>query len=236
MIPNILASVAGDPKVGKTHFAMTFPEPIALFSLDMGAEYVRKTRFPDKDIDIFEFPMPLADTLTLKTGDFSKMWGELRQKIYDAIAWKNKKYKTIVVDTGSALWEVIRYAYNEEEGRAIGEGGRARTYGEPNARAYGIIQQAKIAGVNYVVLHYLKDRWEKDENTGMKELDGWRRTEGMVDVVLKMQKKSKLLPSNVRKTVFYTEIVGTRFGDNLDGVVLEMATYDDLVAVLGVEV
>lgn len=139
------------------------------------------------------------------------------------------------MDTGSALWEVIRYAYSEEQGKAVGESGRARTYGEPNARAYGIIQQAKLAGVNYVTLHYLKDRWVDDKNTGERELDGWRRTEGMVDVVLEMRKETKKSPKGDRQTVFYTKIKDTRFGDNLDGVELEMATYDELMAlILGV--
>ena len=230
--PNIICSIAAPPKRGKTYLAMTFPEPIAFFSLDMGAGPI-KAKFPEKDIDVFEFPMPLVDSLDKKTTDtFLPVWKELRDSIYNAIAWKKKEYKTIVIDPNSILWEIIRYAYNEEEERALGSGGKARNYGEPNARMSGIFQQAKLAGVNLVVTNYLKDKWVDDVDTGKQILDGWRRTEGAVDIVLEMRKETKATSKGEKKTIFYTTIKDNRYEPDLDGLELEMATYDDLLAVL----
>jgi len=231
--PNILVSISAPPKSGKTHMAMTFPEPIALFSLDFGAQPVR-AKFPNKEIDIFEHPMPLYDSLEKVTSDFQPMWEELRDGIYDAFAWKKKQYQTIVIDTGTALWEVIRYAYNEEEGKALGATGRARNYGEPNARAYGIFQRAKLAGINLVVINHLKDKWVDDKATGEQILDGWRRTEGIVDVVTTMHKDYKTVGDG-REAVFHLDIVSNRFDPNIDGFSLENPTYDDLLLALGVE-
>ena len=63
LAPNILASISAKPKSGKTHLSFTFPEPIKVFSFDLGADYVR-TKFPDKQIDIKSFVLPVIESET----------------------------------------------------------------------------------------------------------------------------------------------------------------------------
>ena len=60
-VPNLLVSLTAPPKSGKTHLALTFPEPIKVYAFDTGVDYVRETSFADKDIDIFHVELPFAD-------------------------------------------------------------------------------------------------------------------------------------------------------------------------------
>ncbi|GAG82715.1 unnamed protein product [marine sediment metagenome] len=222
--PNLTCAIVGMPKSGKTHLALTFPDPIKVYSFDLGCQIVAE-KFPDKVIDIVEYPMPIVDTLGLTSAGFLDLWKQVRDDI--KATTEKGEYKTLVIDTASALWEIIRYAFNEEEGRAIGEGGKARRYGEPNARMYGIITRAQVSGMNLVLTNYLKDRWANDVNTGEKELDGWRRTEGLVDVVLLTERVMRKTP------MISTTMKDCRFSLDLCGYQKDNFCYNDLAALLG---
>lgn len=225
--PNIVFVVEAEPKSGKTHWACTCPEPIFLLSLDLGAKPIVE-KFPDKKIVVKEMPMPLFDSLSATDLGFDKFWREVKQAVYEAV--DSGEYKTIVIDTGTALWEIIRYGYNEEEGKAVGASSKARSYGEPNARMYGIITKCQLAGVNLVLLHYITDVYENDQATGKKKLDGWRRTEGLADVVL-VNRKERI--KGKTGSTFVTTIKDCRFDHTLDGTDIDMATYDDIITLLG---
>ena len=228
--PNLIVSISGLPKSGKTHLAFTFPDPIRVFSFDRGYKEVR-AKFPNKQIDCAEYDLPIVDSLELRDTGFPEIWKRIRDDIREAIS--GGVYKTIVIDTASSLWEIIRYAFNESENRAIGTGGKARNYGEPNARMSSIFARAQLAGINLVLIQYLKDRWVSDENTGEKELDGWRRTEGLADVVLEIRQGTQLIKGKT-KNANITLIKGNRYDRDLNGQELTDATYQDLLAVLGV--
>lgn len=58
--PNLVFSVTGDAKSGKTHFAYTFPEPIKVFSFNRGSIFVIR-KFPMKQIDVEYYPLPVID-------------------------------------------------------------------------------------------------------------------------------------------------------------------------------
>ena len=226
-VPNLMVSISGEPKSGKSHLACSFPGPILVVSFDLGAKFLL-SKFKDKAIDLKEMPMPIYDSLDAKGVGFDKFWREVRYAIYTGV--DSNKYQTIVIDTASALWEIIRYGYNEEEGKAVGASGKARTYGEPNARMYGVITKIQISGVNLVLVNYLKDRYENDQNTGKKELDGWKKTEGLVDLVLLNRK----IPNPTGAgSVFKTLIKDYRFDHTIDGTELEMTDYDELITILG---
>lgn len=224
----IVCAIEGNPKTGKTHLSLTFPDPIKVFSFDAGCKIVA-AKFPDKAIDIEEYSLPIIDSLGTKDAGFEDLWKKVKADIEKAVA--SGEYKTIVIDTGTHLWEIIRYAWNEENDKAVGAGGKARTYGEPNARMYGIVMRAQVAGVNLVITHHLKDRWVKDENTGEKELDGWRRTEGLADVVLLTERVQRTIKDK-EQAVIQTTLKECRFGLALCGYQQDMMTYEDLAAIL----
>ena len=220
LTPNILVSVSGRPKCGKTHFAMTFPDPIKLFSFDLGAKLVR-AKFPDKQIDIVDYPLPVVDSLSGENPWAEPFWKQIRDDIYGAI--DSGEYQTIAVDPCSVVWDVCRFSCAEESNRA--KLGKARDYGEPNARMRGFFLKAALAGVNLVVTSYLKDEYKNDLPTGNQILDGWKHTISLVDLHLTLERVGKKNKATIEDS---------RFGFSLIGHTFDLPTYDDLAVLLAI--
>ena len=217
MIPHIMVSAMAMPKHGKTHFAMTFPDPIAVFSFDMGADFVRG-KFPDKKIDIFKYSIPLE-----YSGGVHPWAKDLYYKIKDEyIAAVTKGgYKTVVLDPATVLWEIVRHGYAVEEGI---KGIKEYRYEEPNSRMTGFLMQPLLVGVNLVTLSHLKSVYVNDANTGEKDLDGFKRTNNIADIVMLLERRSR---------EFFATIMDCRFDPLLNDEELQSPSYDDLIALLG---
>lgn len=236
MIPNLIVSVAGVPKSGKSHLALTFPEPVVIFSFDIGIEPVLK-HFPDKQIKVVTYPVPIVDSVKALG-----MQKELRG-IWDTFVsdyrkqTENKDVQTLVIDTATAVYEIARVARAAELGQ---ENLLQFQYGDVYARMKSLIQRPRIAGQNLVLTHYLRDRYVNDMNTGEKELDGWRHTEGEVDIVLRVRKEVRKLPKGERAVFFVATLTDNRYDPTADGTEFEYRAgepsnfYEDLAAVLGV--
>jgi len=217
--PNILVSISGKPKSGKTHFIMTFPPPIKLFSFDLGAKIVR-AKFPDKQVDIVEYELPVVDSLSGETPWAEPFWLQVREDIYAAI--DSGDYKTVAIDPFSVVWDICRFSFAEEGNR--NKLGKARDYGEPNARVRGFFLRAALAGVNLVATSYLKDEYKEDKPTGNLILDGWKHTIGMVDIHMTLERVGRKNTATIEDSRFGFELIGHKF---------DMPTYDDLSILLG---
>ncbi len=232
--PNLLVSIAGSPKTGKTHLAFTFPEPIKVFSFDFGARLVA-SKFKGKQIDIVEYPLPIMDTLSSKpyADELEKMAKQVRKDIAEAI--DSGEYKTVVIDTLAALWEIIRLAAAAEENRD--KLGRARDYGEVNVQVKSIFTRAALHGVNLVVISYLKDKYVDDKPTGSTVIDGWKHTEGAADICLQTRRESRSVKGDdgkfAKKNVVVTTVTDSRF-DLDSGQEYDMLDYETLAALLGI--
>lgn len=224
--PNLIVAVSSPPKIGKTHFALTFPKPLKIFSFDLGFKPVL-AKFEGQNIDVEEYPLPIIDTMRPKPYA-NAIWEKFKKDYQDAVG----KYETLVVDTSTALYEICRHALRERLGQ---KEILQHQYGEVYANMSGIIMRPIVAGVNLVLTHHLKPIWVDDKDTGEYKLDGYTRTEGLVDVVLRMRREAKIIDGKKRKVVI-TTITDTRYDDEdltLSGQELENATYNDLIAVLG---
>lgn len=230
--PNLIVSIASPPKIGKTHLALTFPKPLKIFSFDLGLKPVL-AKFEGQDIDATEYPLPIIDTMRPKPYA-NDIWEKFKKDYQEAV----EKYQTLVIDTSTALYEICRHALRERlEQKEILQ----HQYGEVYANMSGIIMRPIVAGVNLVLTHHLKEQWINGENTGQLQLDGYRRTEGLVDLVLLLRRESRTIKDAKGKDkkvkVVITTIKDTRYDDealSLSGRELENATFEDLVAVLGV--
>lgn len=257
IIPNIIINIEGQPGTGKTHLALTFPAPILLFSFDIGYRRVMR-HFPGLDIDIKEYPIPIIDTMKPKPfarrfwnqfyGDVSAANGNVpvddapiggketavevaeRKIIHEErVRLAERKFKTIIVDTGTTLYEIARFARQEELGRPI----VPYEYGEIYARLRSVVMQSFYSGTNFVVVHHLKDRYVDDKNTGELETAGYGGLKAIVDTSLRMTTRlgkgeaSNVVVSTFEKCGYDVFLVGKE---------LENATYDDLIAAMGLEV
>jgi len=226
--PNIVAAISGEPKTGKSHLGLTFPDPMVVFSFDIGLEPVR-AKFPEKKIEVKTYPMPFIDSV--KGTGFQK---ELKE-IWDTF---NKDYKatvedtdvaTIMVDTWTAVYEVARIARAKELGQ---ENLLQFQYGDVYARMRSLIQRPRMAGQNLILTTYMRDKYVKDQSTGEKEADGWKGTMSEADIILWTRRTTKPAPGGKKKTTIITTIKDNRYELDLNELEFENLTYKDLMDLL----
>lgn len=227
MVPNLIVSIAGLPKAGKTHLALTFPAPMVVFSFDLGFEIVR-AKFAGKEINVKTYSIPILESSHPKPYA-QPIWQEF-VKDYKKAIW-DKEIKTVVVDPATTVWELDRHAYTEELGQ---KQLLPVQYSEPNARMSALLTEPRISGVNLVLTHYLRDIYVNDKATGELELDGFKRTEGLVDLVLHLQREQRPAKGGGKENFIRTIVKDNRYDLALNGMDFENGSYDDLIALLGV--
>ena len=100
----LVASVSGREKVGKTHFALTAPDPIFFINIDIGAEGVLdKFQAEGKKIYLYDVRVPR----TAPKDYYVPMWESLK-KVFEKACQVGAG--SIVVDTASEVWELARLA------------------------------------------------------------------------------------------------------------------------------
>lgn len=230
LVPNILVSISGLPKSGKTHLAMTFPEPIKVFSFDLGADFVR-TKFPDKKIDVQNFVLPIVESgnETWALPVWERFYAEFKKVA------ESGEYQTVVLDTASAVESTLRQAILEElqQDKPGKQKLATNEYVARNLRMAAIFARARTLGINLVTIQYLREQWirrpgsDKADPTGELIIDGWNQTEGQADVNIEMETKVK-----AGKTVMIATIKSNRFDRDFNGKQYEDTTYDEVIAVL----
>jgi hypothetical protein len=217
------------PKSGKTFLALSFPKPLIIFSLDIGIERVLRNLTPEEQaqITVKTYNIPIVDTMRPQPYA-QKFWREMTKDYEDAL--KLGTYKTIVVDTGTLLYELARHAYAEELGI---KNLMPVMYGEVYTRLSALILKARLAGMNVVWTHYLREKYIDDKNTGELEMDGYKRAEGIVDMVITMQCVTKKVGSKVDNRIVAT-VDKCGFDFKLNGTEIENCKYKDIIDLLGV--
>ncbi len=228
--PNLSVAISGDAKTGKSHLALSFPAPLVVYSFDIGLEPIL-TNFKGKDIEVIAYPLPIVETVRavgLKQ-DIAKIW----QTFNDSFKAKteDRRVKTIVVDTATALYEICRIGRTGELGRELDP----VEYGDVFLRMKALIQRARIAGQNLVLTHYLKEIYGDDRRpSGEVKLDGWKGTESEVDVALRTRLDSRM-EKGKRLNFVATTIFRSRYdGLRTTGIEIENMDYEKLCIVLGV--
>jgi len=230
MIPNVLMSISGLPKTGKTYLSMTFPEPIKIYSFDGGADYV-KTKFPNKDIEIVNFTLPIIES-TEDTWALP-VWEEFYQQFRADV--ESGQYQTLVLDTATAVESTLRQAILEEfqEDKPNKKKLATNEYVARNLRMTALFGRARNNGVNLVTIQYLREQWvkrpgsDKAEPTGLLVVDGWNQTEGFADINVEMTTKEK-----ANKTVMVAMIKSNRFEREMNNKTFEDTNFDEIVALL----
>lgn len=223
LVPNLLVSITGKPKSGKTHLACTFAAPIKIYSFDLGAKYVAN-KFKDKQIDVLEFDLPIIETTDSQDHYATPVWKAFETE-YNKDTESNV-YKTLVLDTATAVWSFCRQAITEEKNR---KKLLEIEYAKPNLKMSSLFAKARVGGKNLVTIQYLRDQYIKGEATGEKELDGWKYTESQSDLILEISRVTA-----GEHTVMKTLIKDNRFDRNINGKVLVDTDYEELVALMGV--
>ena len=218
-------AIKGDPKTGKTHLALTGPAPIALFSFDRGTKRVLP-KFKDKEIELFTYDIPLLETSGKNKTFALKIWNKFIDDYH--YVCQSETFRTVIIDTATMLYEICRFAFREE----TGQGNIIKVqYEEVYARMSGVLMAQQYYDFNLISTYHLKDEYKGGESTGNQALDGYKRTEGLVDVVLETRVGRNVTAKGSENSVIAT-ITDCGFDLRLNGTELTNPTFDDIAAVM----
>ena len=163
MAPRITLSIWGRPKVGKTWFALTFPDPIAFLEVgESGSEHLLG-KFADKKIHHLNLQLK---NLTPTSADHEALLRTFETEFLKAVH-PESGYKTLVIDSASKLWLSVRTVKVEEQARE-----KARTstkkmltdYELANIYFEQIVHLARQKpDLNIVLVHRDREIWEGEE-------------------------------------------------------------------------
>jgi hypothetical protein len=209
----MIVGIWGDDKTCKSTLALSFPKPIAAMELDIGGlerairndtRYGYKAMVKSGDIILqyknvkgithdLKYVMPYqAGDLDLATSTIkvNKRITGVKELWYRflgnyIVLLEDPKIKSILIDTGTLLWEMDATSFLQEVQEKNPDKPRssllAIEYREPNIRMRAIIYQAKARGKNLILTHHSRDEYGAqlvkgemvEAKTGKKERSGW---------------------------------------------------------------
>lgn len=205
--PRLILSVESREKEGKTHFSFTAPDPIAYMSIDAGDEGVIQ-KFPDKVIlpADYEFRVPSnvnREDAVKATDAIRADWEKFTRDYRVAL----KAARTVVWDTASEVWEMMRIA-------RLGKLDKIEPfkYGPVNSEFREMIRLAYQSNTNLILLHKTADEWSSEGKTGKD------KRKGMSEVGFLAQASVRLRHIKAKRNKDGSVIEGTehRYMDILD--------------------
>jgi len=166
--PRLIMSVSALDKEGKSHFALTAPSRIAYFNVDIGLEGV-VNKFKGKDIMVYDM------TVQEEWDAAKREWNEFVQAYYAVL--EDPKVRTIVADTATEWWEMIRLARFGKTTQVM-----PYMYGPVNAEFRKLLKKAYSSDKNLILLHKMKETYENNEPTGEYERAGFKDIGYLVQV------------------------------------------------------
>jgi hypothetical protein len=189
----VLMTVYGDTHTGRTTFALTAPGPIAYFHSAENYDGRVQKYARTKKIRMCNFGAALIGTDKEKSDEAAEVWKGFRAKWFDAFTWA----RTIVLDTHTDLWELLRFAYFGDVKPVHGR--MELNWGPVNAEWSSLFRLYKTQDkTNLVLIGKTKDEWTKPKK-GMGEKTGKTVQVGQKDIISTMAEVSVRTDREIRK-------------------------------------
>ncbi len=179
----LMLSNEGPAGSGKSHFALTGPEPICVHQFEVGGLVGLKKNplFRKKDIRVIPYDAALGNYP--EGEDRKKAAEEVLEKFKEqqAIALKNGA-RTIVLDKEDYLWKLTRFA------RLGSNSDRPTQYDELNMEYQAMFHDVEMAGVNFCCIRGMKEKWGDKASaggTGIYEPRGMKEVAELCHIVLR---------------------------------------------------
>lgn len=223
----LIVCVQGLEKKGKTHFALTAPDPIAFMSLDVGTEGVVEKfingEHAAKEIYISTYRNFIkrnlkgeVDTVATTNGA-EREWSKFMKDYEIALGMG---VRTVIVDTASEMWELLRLS-------AFGKLDQVPSfmYGPVNGTFRELVRMAYDSDTNLMLLHKYKKQYKSNEWSGKYERAGFGDVGYLSQVVVECDRKPKDKHGDGGE--FFTKILDCRQNANTVGEVYEdeMSTF-----------
>lgn len=168
----ILLSVEGLQKTGKTEFGLSMPAPLFILNLNLGLEGVIE-KHVESGMVIYEKTIQIPYTASLPGQGFTLVATAAAETWKSAIltlmeALKDELVKSIFIDTGSELWDLLRIARLGKLTQVL-----PVQYASVNAEFRQLLQILLTSGRNVVLSHKVKPEYVNDQKTSRFERSGF---------------------------------------------------------------
>lgn len=213
IVPRVTVCTTAGEKVGKTHWALTAPGPIAVISTDTGTREVVERFIRDYGKRILLLQITAAQTLLeARRGDQGAAeWARIKDAIYSVVA--DPSIRTLVVDTATEVWELCRLS-------AFGKLAQVKPqhYAIPNGEFRTLLKYCYEArpDLNAVWIHKHKKEYKgnsKDDSsnwTGKYERSGMSDVGFLVDVMAEQYKRVERDEDNLSHLYFGLRVLDSR--------------------------
>ena len=161
----LILSVEALEGAGKTRFTLTAPGPIAFLNFDYGLEGVIEAFQVQKPIYVATIKLDFVGGKDQVIAAAEKELTRFETNYQTAL----KQARTIVIDTGSELWELMRMAEFGKLAQVL-----PHHYAPVNQAMTRLIRLAYEGTANLILTHKLKEQWLNDKRTGAYEFAGMK--------------------------------------------------------------
>jgi hypothetical protein len=172
-----IISVEGLEKTGKTHFALTAEGDVSYISVDVGLEgMVNKFLAQGKRIYTLDVPSVASLVMEFDQNKAQDVFAKLKLAYQAALNLGG----TIVIDTATEVWELLRLARFGKLANIM-----PNQYGPVNMEYRDLIRRAFDApNVTLILLHKMKEEYVGSNRTGNYKRSGFSETGYLVQLVL----------------------------------------------------
>lgn len=179
----------GDTNSGRSTFALTAPGPIAYLHSAEKIEGIIQPFAREKEIRVYDFGGTVPPNASVKETSriADETWQNVKAAWVDAYGWA----RTIVIDTETDLWELIRLAYF---GDIKPSGGRLElNWGPVNSDWKAMFRSFKGQdGTNLIVISQTEDEYKESKKgfgtkTGNTVRKGQKSIPFMADVIVRTE-------------------------------------------------
>jgi hypothetical protein len=205
----LIMAIDAPEKCGKTNFALSAPGPIAYVNFDQGLDSVIQKFQKLKKIYVAEMKLPRSRNdmdVTEVANAAAESWNTFCNDFMGAV--RDTTVRTIVTDTATELWELLRLAKFGKLAQVM-----PHQYAIPNSIYREMIREVENSTKNLILIHKVGDEYVNDKRTGKKIRSGYKDTGYIVQVNANLWK----VPEEEYPDRFHLQITDCRQNPECEG-------------------
>lgn len=184
--------IYGPPGSGKTHFAMTFPEPIYFFDTEFSAKKLYLKKFKNKKIyiaEVFELDPQTDEPDALKSL-------EMVEDAIRVLADMDIEFGTIVIDSVTDIWDWYQVKLKKHVKKLNARGEPYQfDYKHANKWYRDLIGRILAKPVHVVLTAHEKEEYDSSGNPTGNKIPQWnKKTPYWMDIVIKLKLETEFDP------------------------------------------
>jgi KaiC/GvpD/RAD55 family RecA-like ATPase len=224
-------AVWGPQSSGKTHFALSFPQPIYVIDTELGSTPLRK-KFKDKDINVLNVVSVAQDSTGVEADDVADFEEVLKGINYLLDKPIEEQKGTIVIDSSTDLWSMIQ-GYGKTKMYKLKPTDRLKSQFDwaPITKLHTVLLKRLLKSpYNIVLTGKSGEVFDGPVNTGEPVGRFQKDVPYLCDVVLHMEKRY------VNKELTRVGVIEKcRMNGALDGQILASPSYNTLAKAITME-